>query len=183
MPRKPKTIETISSVNISSEAISVTNIAETKVDNVALPVESSINFDNLYLIFGSIKQSISTLQYHIKCLEKDMKKELRIKRKTNSQTKIKVLRKPSGFAKPTNVSNELCNFMGRTTGTQIARTEVTQYLINYIKEQSLQFQDNKRIILPDDKLKQLLGVDDKKEVTYFNLQGLMNKHFVTNNLN
>jgi len=187
MPRKAKTKETISSVNISNEALSLANIPESNVNGVELVVESSqnntvleqsINFDNLYLILGSIKQSISTLQCHMKCLEKDMKKELKQEKRKTGVSKIKVLRKPSGFAKPSNVSSELCDFMGRTQGTQIARTEVTQYLIIYIKENSLQYQENKKVILPDDKLKRLLGVDNKTEVTYFNLQGLMNKHFV-----
>ena len=64
--------------------------------------------------------------------------------------------------------------MGRSNGTQIARTEVTQYLINYIKENELQYAENKKVIIPDEKLKSLLGVDGTMEVTYFNLQGLMN---------
>lgn len=190
MPRKAKTKETISSVNISNEAQSLANITESNVNDVELIEDSSeknvvletkgesIGFDNLYLILGSIKQSISTLQYHMKSLEKDMKKELKEARRKTPQNKKKVLRKPSGFAKPSNVSSELCDFMGRSKGSQIARTEVTQYLINYIKENALQYQENKKVILPDDKLKLLLGVDNKTEVTYFNLQGLMNKHFV-----
>ena len=88
MPRKAKTKETISSVNISNEAQSLANITESNVNDVELIEDSSeknvvletkgesIGFDNLYLILGSIKQSISTLQYHMKSLEKDMKKEL-----------------------------------------------------------------------------------------------------------
>jgi chromatin remodeling complex protein RSC6 len=34
--------------------------------------------------------------------------------------------------------------------------------------------------MPDEKLKSLLGVSEKDEVTYFNLQRLMNKHFIKN---
>ena len=136
------------------------------------------HFDNLYLSLASFKQSISTMSQHLKLLERDMKKELRNLRKVSNKSKAKGNRKPSGFAKPSDVSVELCTFMGREKGTQIARTEVTQYLINYIKEHQLQFAENKKVILPDTKLKSLLGVDDKTQVTYFNLQGLMNKHFV-----
>tara|TARA_Y100000816_G_C26070656_1_gene563117 strand:- start:302 stop:949 length:648 start_codon:yes stop_codon:yes gene_type:complete len=138
------------------------------------------HFDNLYLTLTAFKQSIATMNQHIKILERDMKKELRVLRKVNSKQKLKGNRKPSGFAKPSDVSVELCAFMNREKGTQIARTEVTQYLISYIKEHQLQFAENKKVILPDEKLKKLLNVDDKTEVTYFNLQGLMNKHFVHN---
>ena len=76
------------------------------------------------------------------------------------------------------LTDELCKFMGKDTGSEIARTEVTQYLIQYIKDNKLQQEGNAKFIKPDKILKSLLGVKDKQEVTYFNLQGLMNKHFV-----
>ena len=68
--------------------------------------------------------------------------------------------------------------MGKDSGTEIARTEVTQYLIQYIKDHNLQFEENKKVIVPDDTLKNLLGVSEDEQVTYFNLQRLMNKHFI-----
>ena len=86
-------------------------------------------------------------------------------------------RAPSGFAKPTLMSNELCAFLGEAPGTEMARTEVTKYLTTYIKQNNLQNQANKRIILPDDKLTALLNVTDTDEVTYFNLQKYMKVHF------
>tara|TARA_A100001015_G_scaffold318565_1_gene438815 strand:- start:988 stop:1611 length:624 start_codon:yes stop_codon:yes gene_type:complete len=201
-PRKSKTqnSSTISATNISAEMENkVTNVPEpivakemsvepvvetiqsTTLDNevVTKNVESiETHFDNLYLTLTAFKQSISIMNNHLKLLERDMKKELRVLKKVTNKQKSKGNRKPSGFAKPSDVSVELCNFMGREKGTQIARTEVTQYLISYIKENQLQFAENKKVILPDTKLKTLLGVDDKTQVTYFNLQGLMNKHFV-----
>ena len=73
--------------------------------------------------------------------------------------------------------------MGKEVGTEIARTEVTQYLIQYIKDNELQFSENKKIIVPDNTLKNLLGVNEGDEVTYFNLQRLMNKHFIKKSSN
>tara|TARA_Y100000748_G_scaffold194137_1_gene162579 strand:- start:194 stop:742 length:549 start_codon:yes stop_codon:yes gene_type:complete len=181
MPRQPKTKNTISTVDISeqvqNEPVVLENITHS---NDTSPETSEINshFANIYLMLTGLKQAISGLNLHLKILEKDMKKHLKNIQKSNKKLKPKGNRKPSGFAKPSDVSNELCKFMGRDTGTQIARTEVTQYLIQYIKENQLQFADNKKIILPDEKLKNLLGVDNTTEVTYFNLQGLMNKHFL-----
>ena len=183
MPRQSKTKNSISTVNISEE---VNNESQNNVlpDNIVSPLNTlkeqsdiDTHFANIYLLLTGLKQAISGLNTHLKILEKDMKKQLKIMRKT-TKPKVKTNRKPSGFAKPSEVSNELCKFMRRNTGTQIARTEVTQYLIQYIKENQLQFSENKKIILPDEKLKNLLGVDGTTEVTYFNLQGLMNKHFV-----
>lgn len=172
--KQPK-VDDVVPVNVE-ESVQVTALDN---DVVSKTVESiDVHFDNLYLTLTAFKQSISTMNNHLKLLERDMKKELRALKKVTSKQKSKGNRKPSGFAKPSDVSVELCSFMGREKGTQIARTEVTQYLISYIKEHQLQFAENKKVILPDTKLKSLLGVDDKTQVTYFNLQGLMNKHFV-----
>ncbi len=87
-------------------------------------------------------------------------------------------RKPSGFAVPTNISNELCDFMKRPHGTKIARTEVTQYIIQQIKDNNLQYKQNRKIIKPNSALRSRLAAKSKDEVTYFNLQRYMNRHFV-----
>lgn len=154
--------------------------AEQELVSDTIQPESAIDahFSNIFMTLTAFKSSIAALNHHIKLLEREMKRELKGFNKRVKKDEKKVNRKPSGFARPSDVSSELCDFMGRTIGTQIARTEVTQYLIQYIKENELQFPENKKVIVPDAKLKKLLGVDNETEVTYFNLQGLMNKHFV-----
>ena len=135
-------------------------------------------FDGVLTTLSTFRQSITALQSQIRGLEKAVRKEMKGLRKEASKNSAKGNRKPSGFAKPSAVTPELCKFMGKEEGTEIARTEVTQHLIQYIKDNELQFAENKKIIVPDDTLKSLLGVKDGDEVTYFNLQRLMNKHFV-----
>ena len=73
--------------------------------------------------------------------------------------------------------------MGKPTDSKLARTEVTQYLIQYIKDNNLQWTENRKIIKPDSKLKKLLKPAKNEYVTYFNLQKLMNKHFIKKNKN
>ena len=60
----------------------------------------------------------------------------------------------------------------------MARTEVTRYIIEYIKKEELQNKEDRRKIEADVKLKKLLEITEKEELTYFNLQKYMNKHFV-----
>ena len=76
-------------------------------------------------------------------------------------------------------------------GTKLARTKVTQYLFKYIKDNNLnetyleydeETGKNKkktRIIL-DDKLSELLQLneDEEENINYFNIQKLMNRHFL-----
>lgn len=84
---------------------------------------------------------------------------------------------PSGIVKPTNISDEMCTFMGKPTGTLLARTEVTKFITGYIKQHNLQDSVSKRNINPDAKLKSLLAIPDGETLTYFNLQKYMKVHF------
>ena len=115
-------------------------------------------------------------------LEKNIKKEMKVLKKVAEKSKNKGNKKPSGFANPTKVTKELCEFMNKQEGTQIARTDVTRALISYIKLNNLQNKANKKIILPDEKLQFLLGINEEQELTYFNLQKYMNKHFISGTL-
>lgn len=84
---------------------------------------------------------------------------------------------PSGFAKPNKISNELCDFIGVPHGTEKSRTDITRYINSYVKEHNLNKPTNRRIILPDDKLRAILNVKDDEEVTFFILQRLISHHF------
>lgn len=127
------------------------------------------------------KMQITNLQKVVKTVEKDVRKELKNIKKDKKKDKPKVKRAPSGFAKPTKVTKELCDFMNKPEGSEIARTEVTKALVNYIKENNLieLGEDSKNKIVPDEKLKSLLGIQDEElsDLTYFNIQKYMNKHF------
>jgi len=99
-------------------------------------------------------------------------------KKEADKNKNKGNKKPSGFATPSKVTNELCLFMNEKEGSEIARTDVTKALIDYIHKNNLQNSENKQFIIPDEKLKTLLGINDGDKVTYFTLQKYMNKHFI-----
>jgi upstream activation factor subunit UAF30 len=87
-------------------------------------------------------------------------------------------RKPSGFIKPTRISDELAEFLGKNVGTEMARTEVSKEINAYITTNDLQDKANGRKINPDDKLTKLLKLSKEDELTYFNLQRYMKHHFI-----
>lgn len=172
-------------VEIQETAVQNTVVDDQSVTSTSsapkVPEEKDLigqQFEGVLTTLTTFRQSITALQSQIRGLEKSVRKEMKVLRKEASKNRAKGNRKPSGFAKPSAVTAELCKFMGKEEGTEIARTEVTQHLIQYIKDNELQFAENKKIIVPDATLKSLLGVKDGDEVTYFNLQRLMNKHFV-----
>jgi chromatin remodeling complex protein RSC6 len=84
----------------------------------------------------------------------------------------------SGFVKPRLISSELASFLGKTAGTEMARTEVTREINAYIREHQLQDKSNGRIINADSKLSSLLKLKAGEELTYFNLQRYMRPHFL-----
>ena len=88
-------------------------------------------------------------------------------------------RTPSGFAKPVRVSGELETFLGLTNGEEIARTEVTKRLTNYIKENNLQNPADKRELIMDDGLNKLLKPNEGETVTFFTLQRYLKHHYIT----
>ena len=149
----------------------------------AVSTSSDVNhiaeqFTVLLNSLSSFKSQISMLSAQVKALEKNVKKQMKQLEREAQKNKKKGNRKASGFAVPTKISNDLCKFMGKPEGSEMARTEVTKYIIQYIKNNKLPDKKNKKIIKPDSALKSLLDLKPEDEVTYFNLQKYMNKHFV-----
>lgn len=80
--------------------------------------------------------------------------------------------KNSKFMQPMNVSDTLAEVVGKGP---MPRTEVTKKLWAYIKSHKLQDPQNKRNIIPDEKLAKVFG-GDKKAVNMFEMTKLVNKH-------
>jgi chromatin remodeling complex protein RSC6 len=120
---------------------------------------------------------ITSIRSEVNELKRQHARELRVANKANKRRKTNANRAPSGFVKPTLISNELAAFLGRPEGSVLARTEVTREVNAYIRTQKLQDKDNGRKINPDAKLLKLLKLKKGEELTYFNLQKFMAAHF------
>lgn len=121
----------------------------------------------------------TTLKSDFKTLAKSVERELKAAQKASAKKRRSSgNRQPSGFIKPTLITDELATFLGKSSGTEMARTEVSKEINQYIRENKLQDAQNGRIIRPDSKLKKLLRVGNDEELTYFNLQRYMKHHFV-----
>ena len=120
----------------------------------------------------------SSLRNEFRALEKKCTRELKAARKvTKKQARKSGNRSPSGFVKPTLVTDELATFLGKPSGTEMARTEVTREINKYIRAHNLQNPQNGRHIIPDAALAKLLKLKKDDELTYFNLQRYMSPHF------
>ena len=127
---------------------------------------------------NQVSSQFSALRSDFRTLEKRWTRELRTAQKTMERRKRKVgNRAPSGFVKPTLISDELATFLGKSSGTEMARTEVTREINKYIRANALQDKSNGRKINPDAALSSLLKLGSGDELTYFNLQRYMSPHF------
>ncbi len=120
---------------------------------------------------------LASIRSEVNELKRQHARELRAANKANKRRKTNANRAPSGFVKPTLISNELAAFLGKPEGSVLARTEVTREVNAYIRNQKLQDKDNGRKINPDAKLLKLLKLKKGEELTYFNLQKYMAAHF------
>ena len=146
----------------------------TETDTAELASQSSEFFAKITQL-GSL---IASLKAEYRSLEKKWSREIKIAQKTNAKRKRKSgNRQPSGFVKPTKISEELAKFLEMPFGTEMARTDVTREINKYIRSQNLQDKDNGRKINPDTKLQVLLKLQKTDELTYFNLQRYMSPHF------
>ena len=170
-----------SSKKQSSKSAQVEEVAPVKVEepsqtsDVTFEQRSKKILDSLSLAI----QTLRTIQGEARQLQRDYAKSLREASKSKRRVKKTdgTKRKPSGFAKPTPITNQLANFLNVPEGSEMARTEVTKKLTAYIKEHNLQNPANKREINPDTNLRKLLLVPKEDKLTFFNLQKYMKYHF------
>ena len=140
--------------------------------------ELTDSFHEFVAKLQAVCSSMVTLKQEFKQLEKKFNRELKSAQKQASKKKRKTgNRQPSGFVKPTLISTELASFLGKPTGTEMARTQVTREINAYIRANGLQDKENGRKINADSALTKLLKLGKEDQLTYFNLQRYMSPHF------
>ena len=181
---EPKTPAKVVKAKVAAPApapapVPPTPVVATTNDVVETPEEPPISeqfsvfMSKLQLVAGQF----SALRKEFTILEKKCVRELRVAKKLSGKRKKGGNRAPSGFVKPTLITDELATFLGKPSGAEMARTEVTKEINTYIRANNLQDKDNGRKINPDAPLAKLLKISGGDELTYFNLQRYMSPHF------
>ena len=122
-------------------------------------------------VLRSIAKKIKVAKAHA---ARVMKQKKRTARKGNQN---------SGFLKPVSISKEMAKFTGWNPSELKSRVQVTKFICDYIKEKGLQNPEDRREIVPDTKLRKLLGYDKKKAtqpLRYYSLQTYLKRHFNKN---
>lgn len=177
-PATPKT-KAAESAPVAAAAPAVVDGADAASAPVA-EVDGAVStalYGSVLTKLQSAQAILVSLRSEVNELKRQHARELRAANKANKRRKTNANRAPSGFVKPTLISNELAAFLGKPEGSVLARTEVTREVNAYIRTQKLQDKDNGRKINPDAKLLKLLKLKKGDELTYFNLQKYMAAHF------
>jgi len=183
---KPKSKKTKAVKNVvAASPVAPTAPVDTKVvaPAVAPAVETVVPslgdaFGELLGQLTALRSQLTSVTGQVRALQKRADRELKNAHKASKKrAKRSGNRAPSGFVKPTKISMELANFLGKEKGTEMARTEVTREINTYIRAHKLQDPKNGRRILADAKLRKLLKLKKEDELTYFNLQRYMSPHF------
>lgn len=192
-----ETVAPTETVTTPTPTETVTTPTETvPVETAAETVETDSMKQRFEKLIKTKQDLISELKREIQELRKMQRDHETAVKEASKKTKKKKsrdensTRKPSGFASPVVVSDELYTFLsqfGVKKGDPIARTDVTRHITNYIKEKDLQNPEHRREIVPDAALKKLFGPaiepkdpnDPKSPLvyTYLKLQRYLSAHF------
>ena len=134
-------------------------------------------FEAINALLAGFQAGIKETQAKLKSLSKDFEKMKKAVEKTERK-RANARTNPNGFAKPTKIVDELCTFCGVAPGSLMSRTDVTRFINGYIKTHNLNKPENKRIIVPDDKLRGLLKLKVGDEVNYFKMQTYISPLFI-----
>jgi chromatin remodeling complex protein RSC6 len=165
---------------VAEKAAAPVPVVSVADDSVAVEAEASMAEQSGEFVakLQQLGALIASLKTEYRALEKKWTRTLKTAEKQNSKRKRKTgNRSPSGFVKPTLISDELATFLEKPSGSEMARTDVTREINKYIRAHGLQDKENGRKINPDQKLSSLLRLKKTDELTYFNLQKHMSPHF------
>ena len=124
----------------------------------------------------TVLEEIAALRSDIKSLSKIVRK---IKTKQDDPTGEKAASraKNNGFNRKQAISEKLRKFLDLPEGELVSRSTVTRSINKYVTENSLKRPDNGRLLMLDDKLKDLLQPPDDVQITFLNLQKYLSPHY------
>ena len=124
----------------------------------------------------SITTELAAIRSELKSLTKLVRK-VKAKQDDPDGEKAKKRAENNGFNRKQKVSDKLRTFLGLKKSELISRSEVTKAINKYITDKGLKHPDNGRVLVMDDKLKNLLDPGDT-QVTYLNLQKFLSPHYI-----
>jgi upstream activation factor subunit UAF30 len=124
----------------------------------------------------TVLTEMTALRNELKSLTKIVRK---IKAKQDDPTGEKSANraKNNGFNREQKISEKLRVFLNLPEGKLVSRSTVTRSINEYVKANDLKHPDNGRILVLDQKLRDLLEPPADTQVTFLNLQKFLSPHY------
>jgi chromatin remodeling complex protein RSC6 len=156
-------------------------------DNIQSNNQTQVNgfaatFENIVKSVRQTQSCLREINTALIVLNKEYQKSNKPIHKKKSMKKVGDTSR-SGITQEVAVSKELEKFMGLKTGEMVSRTAVTRAVTAYIKAHNLQEPTNRRNIILDATLTDLLNPPKDDQVTYFNLQRYLKVHYISSSKN
>ena len=125
---------------------------------------------------SNVMSEVTSLRNELKSLTKIVRK---IKAKLDDPNGEKSAKraKNNGFNREQKISEELRTFLGLPEGQLVSRSTVTKSINEYVKANGLKHPDNGRVLVLDQKLRDLLKPPADVQVTFLNLQKYLSPHY------
>ena len=119
---------------------------------------------------------ITALRNELKSLTKIVRK---IKAKLDDPNGEKSAKraKNNGFNREQKISDKLRAFLELPEGATVSRSTVTKAINKYVKDKGLKHPDNGRVLVLDQKLRDLLEPPADVQITFLNLQKYLSPHY------
>lgn len=174
-------------VKKSKPAVAATTapVATAVVDAVAVEVKSvEQEIAALVTLHQTLRDqavsAIKTLQRLQKRVAKEVKEAGRRRRRSKKEGEDGVVKekRPTIFTTPVTLKDELCNFLGKSKGSQMTPADVTRAFSAYVDSHKLKDAEKGHTIHPDAAMRKVLGVKEEETLTYRNIQSFLYKLYL-----
>lgn len=137
------------------------------------------DIDSLIAQTVALRDSASSMLKALQRLNKRSAREMREagrrrrrQRKTEGTEGSETAKRPTIFKTPVTLKNELCSFLGKPAGTQMAPADVTKAFSAYVNAHGLKNAEKGQghTIHPDAAMRKLFGLREGETVSYRNVQ-------------
>jgi upstream activation factor subunit UAF30 len=164
-----------------------------EVDEVTPPAKGVVNKESVMAEFDAMIKSneeeieklrgadgkVKGVQF-LRSLNSNLKKlQKHVSKIAKGKTKRKTTCTTSGFLKPVDISPEMRKFANWDADELHSRIDVTRFICKYVKDNDLQFPEDRRQIVPDAKLKKLFNITKGGDckMPYYQIQTDIKHHF------
>ena len=169
--------------------VEVVSHVEAPVAASTAPASSVDDGASLIAEYNALLERVDVLRNAMTAVVADVKKlgrrVVRVARKADKRRGRKATTEAGGeakpkkdgvFTRPNKISDELCVFLGKPKGTEMARSEVTRAVIAYCKSKNLM--EGQNIKTTDPALRKLLRLNESSTLSILTLQTPLKQHYI-----